>query len=453
MLKDGQFQNASMSGGDISTAFPGTTSQLDAQIGQYHFYLQTLRDVPTAWSSSPGAGIPLWVPLCVVWIGYICCVIPLIMVQGRVLNSRTSAAVLTVSLAAWCVLCFRVCLAIRFALDPGRLDDLAISGLILTLTALAFVPSLLPVLAFLLSTDLPNIRRYARRLRLLPVLNLLVLMSVPILVWHIWPIFHYSLDANAVIAGPRAIYSAIYGSKMMGVFWFLWFLLSFLLWLKERREVLPRPGNILLKFEGLVNNSWRDVSLRSVKRWLVLLLPLFMFVGLINLVGLNSTGKEVFAPVCQILALAVLLVPSARTQRFAHDIPTAQRFIIGIFLVLVPFVVLPMFPVIGFQDTGGVYAGLSLFIPFLFVLWFGSHRTSFRVISLVCIALGLFAALIWIRPQTLSVMPRVVARLSSPPTLEPIGSRSSGSTRPHTRKMEPPLPNRWPMETLIAGPT
>ena len=53
---------------DVAHA-PGVTSSFDAVIEPYHFYLDTLEDVPDGWSRGvAGSGLPLFWPLLVIWL-------------------------------------------------------------------------------------------------------------------------------------------------------------------------------------------------------------------------------------------------------------------------------------------------------------------------------------------------------------------------------------------------
>ena len=68
LLVNGQFQNKSGNPGPDVAGIPGATSSFDAVIANYHFYLDTIHDVPAAWSfGPPGAGLPLFLPLLVIW--------------------------------------------------------------------------------------------------------------------------------------------------------------------------------------------------------------------------------------------------------------------------------------------------------------------------------------------------------------------------------------------------
>ena len=63
LLVNGQFQNQSGHAAVDIAQIPGVTSSFDAVIEPYHFYLDTIQDVPASWrSGTAGAGLPLFFP-------------------------------------------------------------------------------------------------------------------------------------------------------------------------------------------------------------------------------------------------------------------------------------------------------------------------------------------------------------------------------------------------------
>ncbi len=170
LLVDGQF-----SGGPAADVaqIPGVTSSFNAVIEPYHFYLDTNRDVPASWhSGTAGAGLPMFLPLLVIWLGYVCCLALIALLYDDTVEPRTLITLLGISLAAWAALCARVGLAFRYAANPGTVDALAINGLTLSLGALAFLPAFILVLAFLSAVRKQEAEDLGW-LRLLPALNLL----------------------------------------------------------------------------------------------------------------------------------------------------------------------------------------------------------------------------------------------------------------------------------------
>ena len=156
LLVNGQFQNKSGQPVVDVAQIPGVTSSFDAVIEPYHFYLDTDRDVPASWhSGAAGAGLPMFLPLLVIWLGYLCCLAQIALLYDDTVEPRTLITLLGISLAAWAALCARVGLAFRYAANPGTVDALAINGLTLSLGALAFLP------AFILGAGVPERRQEA----------------------------------------------------------------------------------------------------------------------------------------------------------------------------------------------------------------------------------------------------------------------------------------------------
>jgi hypothetical protein len=114
---------------------PGVTSSFDAVIEPYHFYLDTIHDVPASWHfGTAGAGLPLFFR-CSSSGSAISAACANRFLYDDTIEPRTLITLLGISLAAWAVLCARVGLAFRYAANPGTVDALAIGGLTLSLGA------------------------------------------------------------------------------------------------------------------------------------------------------------------------------------------------------------------------------------------------------------------------------------------------------------------------------
>jgi hypothetical protein len=171
-LVNGLFQPQSDQTAVDVAQVPAVTSSFDAVIEPYHFYLDTIQDVPASWySRKGGAGLPLFIPLLVIWLGYLCCLAQIALLYDDTVEPRALVALLGISLAAWVVLCARVGLAFRYASNPGTVDSLAINGLTLSLVAMAFLPAFVLVLTFLSAVKRQEAENLGWR-RLLPAFNL-----------------------------------------------------------------------------------------------------------------------------------------------------------------------------------------------------------------------------------------------------------------------------------------
>src|SRR5215213_3457117 len=107
------------------------TSQTSVLFDRTAFNFATVNDLP-----SP-KGLVLLLALALVTYA-----LGLLIIGARSPNPTTRWVVYGLSTCLWNLLVFRLLLALRFALDPTRLDDLTVKGVTLALTALAVVPGL-----------------------------------------------------------------------------------------------------------------------------------------------------------------------------------------------------------------------------------------------------------------------------------------------------------------------
>jgi len=407
-LVNGRFQSQSgQPAVDVAHA-PGVTSAFDAVIEPYHFYLDTIDDVPGGWTRQ--AGLPLLVPLLVIWIGYLCCLAPLILVFDDVIEPRTLVALLGISLSAWVVLCARVALAFRYASSPGAVDALAISGLTLSLGALAFLPAFVPVLAFLGAAKKPEAEALGW-LRLLPAANLAVFLAIPALVWAMWPALHLSPAAGRAAGFFSSPLAAFQAEEPCFLFLVIWFLSCVWLWRKARRTSRKSLEDNLVNLEDALMELWarqwqrREIVLVSLAMLVLLLLARVLY----TLHWFYGPSKEAIAPLCQLLSLAILLVPGKGQVQRAERVHAGRKLIVGFFLIVVPCCALPA---LGFADWGGMIGGLVLFVPFLFVVLLGDHRPRVKWCAGALIALGFFCLLLTFSTETVKAWPRAYTRIT-----------------------------------------
>jgi hypothetical protein len=346
--------------------FPGVTSSIDAQIDRYHFYFDTIRDVPAVWlPGREGSGVPLSLPLFLAWLSYLCCVAT-VCDPAFSLEPRTRLSLLGFSLVVWVALCLRLALAYRYAVNPGTLDELGQRGLLLALAAITALPGFILLLACLtlLVRARTNNAAALRRAWLWSLPALAVIFFLPWITRGIWP----GLGGS----------SGSLGFWPVSTLFLLWACLSMALWIKWRR---------------MQRASWKpsvpmENRLASVRRWVeqrwqagwpkANILFGFVVSGTIcglalvsNLVRpLNGIGKEVLAPLYQLIAIAIMLAVKPYSLRGERRVTFPRRWLLRAMLILVPFFVLPFC----FNDIGGIYAGCSLLIPFGFVLAFRQAR-------------------------------------------------------------------------------
>ncbi len=261
---------------------PGATSTFDAAIEPYHFYLDTFQDVPASWHfGAAGASLPLFLPLLVIWLGYICCLAPMALLYDDTVEPRTLITLLGISLAAWAVLCARVGLAFRYAANPGTVDALAISGVTLSLEALAFLPAFILVLAFLSAVRKQEAEDQGWR-RLLPAINLFVFIAIPVLVWHMWPLLHWSQTPGRVDGFFSSFRAAFSAEKPYGMFLLLWLVSCVWLWRKARRTTRQSLEDRFVNLEEALTELWarqwqrREIAIVS---FVILLVFLVAFVA------------------------------------------------------------------------------------------------------------------------------------------------------------------------------
>ncbi|HEV7745078.1 MAG TPA: FtsW/RodA/SpoVE family cell cycle protein [Pyrinomonadaceae bacterium] len=108
------------------------TSQTSVLFDRTVFHFATVNDLP-----SP-TGIAMLLALALVTY-----VVGVLLIGVRSPDPITRWVIYGMSACLWNLLVFRLLLALRFALDPSHLDDLAVKGVTLALTALAVVPGLI----------------------------------------------------------------------------------------------------------------------------------------------------------------------------------------------------------------------------------------------------------------------------------------------------------------------
>jgi len=410
-LVNGQFQNNSGQPVVDVAEIPGATSTFDAAIEPYHFYLDTFQDVPASWHfGTARASLPLFLPMLVIWLGYICCLAPMAFLYDDTIEPRTLITLLGISLAAWALLCARVGLAFRYAANPGTVDALAISGVTLSLEALAFLPAFILVLAFLSAVRRQEAEDQRWR-RLLPAINLFVFIAIPVLVWHMWPLLHWSQTPGRVDGFFSSFRAAFDAEKPYSIFLLLWFVSCVWLWRKARRTTRQSLEDRFVNLEEALTELWarqwqrREIAIVS---FVILLVFLVAFITR-YFPALNGPGKEAFAPLCQLFGLAVLLVPGKAQLHRVGRVRLRKKSLIGVFLILFPCCVLPA---IGFDDPGGMVGGLALFLPFLFVVLLGDHRPLAKWWSGAFIVLFVAGVLLAFFPGWAKHWPRVYTRIT-----------------------------------------
>ena len=411
LLVNGMFQSQSGQAAPDIARIPGVTSSFDAVIEPYHFYLDTIQDVPSSWRSvTAGAGLPLLLPLLVIWLGYLCCLTQIGLLYEDTVEPRSLITLLGLSLVVWVVLSVRVALAFRYASNPGTVDALAVGGFTLSLGALAFLPAFIVVLAFLCTVRKQEAEDLGWR-RLMPAFNLFVLVAIPALVWHMWPVLHVSQTSGRVDGFFSSIAAALSAEKPCALFLLLWFAACVWLWRKARRTSRQSLEDYLVNLEEALTNMWaRRWQRRDIAVVIVVIFLVFVVAFITRLFPLlHGPAKEAFAPLCQLFGLAVLLVPGKGQLHRADRARSWKKSLVGILLVLLPCCVLP---VIGFGDPGGALGGLALLLPFLFVVVLGDHRPLAKWTAGALIALALAGILLIFFPSWAVHWPRVYTRVT-----------------------------------------
>ena len=301
-------------------------------------------------------------------------------------------------------------LAFRYAANPGTVDALAVSGLALSLGALAFLPAFIIVLAFLCAVRKQEAEDLGWR-RLLPALNLFVFIAIPALVWHMWPLLHLSQTPGRVDGFLSSFREALSAEKQCALFLLLWFVACIWLWRKARRTSRQSLEDYLVNLEEALTNMWvRRWQRRDIAMVIVVIFLVFVVAFATRLFpSLHGPAKEAFAPLCQLFGLAVLLVPGRGQLHRAERTHSWKKSLIGILLVLLPCCVLPA---IGFDDPGGMLGGLALLLPFLFVVVLGDHRPLAKWTAGALIALAFAGVLLIFFPSWAVHWPRVYTRVT-----------------------------------------
>ncbi len=420
-MPEGRFPTAGASAPDIpiwqrGTAQPArpdleeVTSQRTVRVEaatarvSYYAHLATLRDLPQLWR---------------IWIGFAVALIPLgfgLWLAKKTLRPLDGWALGGLITAVWSLLAYRCVLAYRFALDPTRLDPLAVSGMSTALVALAVIPGVI-LLAARLHRDW--VMTFRRREEILAGFGLLGLLAAVVAFGFVESALAASLWPNArAYAGSLGLLEtaalALVLLFLVGYIFFHYLLNLDVLGLPE--PVYEKLSAVRYAFESLLDSA--GVIVTRVGRWIWMRVcwPLnatfvpepgdgfwWIFVGLLVaeacilfavflLVSLVPSGNKLLQEV--LVPLAFCWVPAfiwlaSRLRLPAGGLVGGIRWdralALAVGMVLIPVFVLPL----AVRDAGGVVATLAVFLPTALVLVMGRapRRIGFLASATLAVAL------------------------------------------------------------------
>jgi cell division protein FtsW (lipid II flippase) len=313
-------------------------------------------------------------------------------------------------LAIWALLIYRFLLAYRFALDPARLDLLAISGLSGALVGLAVVPGIV-LLAFRVRRD-QRTRDDEGKVRAGWVL-VIYLVAIVVAAWvesmlaeRLWPNAHFSPSLGlpetfALLGGIVFVFGCIAFTYLIDFNrlspqesdklqpWYMAFV-------NQVEYITTQVGVGIWRQVGAVKDAadvvdeedktfWRVYGVLGLLEAVVLLV---LFVGLTVLPSGKKIVQEVMAPLAFCWVPAFLWLSSrlrlpARTA--LGEFRWGRAFALGFLMLLVPVFALP----VAIHDAGGVVSTLSVFVPVMLVLLMGRRPWAPGLVATLTLAVAL----------------------------------------------------------------
>lgn len=320
---------------------------------------------------------------------YVCLLFGMVLLNGSLRGSDPGRLTLALVTCFWTFLVFRLCVALRFVLDPDQLTAHTVKGLAVTLTGLTVAPGLVVLWVCLrlrfdaaLDGDGQREAHDGARPARGPTLSLVAysaLLAVCCLVqvrgvaglWNYLP--------------PR--YAPRLGLLFAGVFFVCFSYSALILWLsRDPSRTASRAAGLLaapLRLDVLVASAsrrwWAGVggerlTFRRAATYLLLSLSLFCLLPsllslLPRLVAARLFFSEVFAPLLLGIIPALFWLGSTQSPDVAGAMGRAEPSWRYASLLAALFVVVPAFAVPFFvRDVGKVFVMLALLVSLVFIL-------------------------------------------------------------------------------------
>jgi cell division protein FtsW (lipid II flippase) len=376
----------------------GVTSKATIRSGPYAFTLATVHDLPR-----PQAIVGLLA------VALLCFFGGLLLARAR-MEADELWAVCGIAATVWSFLGLRLLLAIRYALAPNYLDQLAVSGVATAFIGLALVPGLL-LLACRLRCDYfarPDDAQARKRIMTSALIYLLMLAAALI--------FEHTQSAHLWANLPDKLVPAIslpFKVALAALMIYLALAIR-LIYQKAVGEKRPRELEYLLLGPWCFSAGWLS---RKVTAWwekmadgqplnrarvaALMVIAFFYFallpVGL-SLIPARKFFQEILAPILFCWPPAIFWLSSKRyfTPGGSARRPTRAALMVCALLTIVPVLFLPMF----IHDAGSLMTVLAIFIPLTLVLLSAAPRYCGWVTALTLTVAFLAAAVVYLNLRT-----------------------------------------------------
>jgi cell division protein FtsW (lipid II flippase) len=399
--------------GDDVSPYKRVTSRVRVPTGKASFELVTVRDLPSA----PG----LIALMCAAWIVLAW---GLLVLNPRV-ESRDYWSLTGLVLFAWTLLCLRLLLALRYALAPDHVDQLALKGMAVAFAALVAVPAVIVLAArFHRDGQLEMEERSRGGGGVLAFIAVALGLSI----------VEFALAPRLWADLPRMLHPSLLDRS--GGILLLWAVIYYLLsWYTQyrvevRRGGVSKPVRIscgVLMFPlraldwaryGHAAQAWNSIT-RQIRGWPRVLIASFFIGGLIGLAALyfavsaDRIFQELAVPALLFFlpGLICLSCIHPRSEESVRPAPIPGYLLALVLLVLLPILLVPS----AIQDVGGILSALAVYIPIGLVLMFSRSRRAALAVALgVLLPIGLAVVLQRSAQNLPSWTPRIaVVRLLS----------------------------------------
>lgn len=374
----------------------GVTSKATIRSGPYAFTLATVHDLP---STQKILGL--------ISVALLCFFGGLVLTSPR-MDAEDLWVVCGLAATMWSFLVLRLLLAIRYALAPDHLDQLAVSGVAVAVTGLAVVPGLL-LLAFRLRCDYfarPADEKSRNRIMVRALVYLVILAAALA--------FEHSQSAHLWANLPEKLIPAISLPFKAAVFGLVIYLALAILLIYRMRTGAKNPLALIVLWPWCFSADWlsRKASgwwqkisdgqkIRRSRTLALIVIAIFYFAVIpaaLSLVPARKFFQETLAPILFCWPPAIFWLSSRRyfTPGGSAPRPSRRVALACALLTLLPILFLPVF----IRDAGSIMTVLAIFIPVAFLLLSASPRLCGWIASFTLMAAFVAAAVVYLNLRT-----------------------------------------------------